>query len=227
MQFVIPITHTYSSNLYNIMQTLNSMPDIVACDFETASKWTDSEKEIMKEYLKEHDEDIDREDKRQIRQYIESTGLSHPSLTYVTHFSIAWSPTDAFVAVLPSDHHRMLVLKWLANTTRKQIWHNLSFDGKHILYHTGKFPLNYEDTEVLSKTMLNHVNILEAKVGLKHLMGYKYGDWAVSAENFNLDNMFDEGLIKYAAIDSCATFALWEEIQSTLTELKYDAEVSA
>lgn len=216
MQFVESINYTYSSNLYTIMSTLNNLPDLIACDFETASKWTDAEKEEMKQFLSEYDEDIDREEKRQIRQFIESDGLSHPSLTYVTHLSIAWSPTDAFVAVLPTDLHRQRVLRWLATTDRKQIWHNLSFDGKHILYHTGGFPKNYEDTEVLAKTILNHVNTFEAKTGLKHLMGYKYGDWAVSADHFNLDSIFDETLIKYAGIDACATYALWLEMQEAV-----------
>lgn len=200
------------------MQTLNNLPDTIALDFESASKWTDSEKDDMKQFLELHDDTIDREEKRQIRQFIESNGLSHPSLTYITHLSVAWSSTDAFVAVLPTDEHRRRVFRWLVNTDRKQIWHNLSFDGKHIMYHTGKFPKNYEDSEVLAKTLLNHVNILEAKTGLKHLQGHKYGEWAVSAENFNLDNIYDEELIKYAAIDACATFDLWEEMQENIKE---------
>lgn len=201
------------------MSTLNNLPDLIACDFETASRWTDAEKEEMKQFLAEHDEDIDREEKRQIRQFIESDGLSHPSLTYVTHLSVAWSPTDAFVAVLSTDLHRQRVLRWLATTDRKQIWHNLSFDGKHILYHTGGFPTNYEDTEVLAKTILNHVNTFEAKTGLKHLMGYKAGgNWAVSNDYFNLSEINNTDLIKYAATDSAMTYALWGEIQESLSQ---------
>lgn len=218
MQFVESINYTYSSNLFVIMSTLNKLPDTIACDFETASRWTTEEKEEMKQYLDDHNDTIDREEKRQIRQFIESDGLSHPSLTYVTHLSVAWSPTDVFVAVLPSDEHRKRVLRWLANTDRKQIWHNLSFDGKHIMYHTGSFPSNYEDTEVLAKTILNHVNTFEAKTGLKHLMGYKYGEWAVSADYFTLESIHDEDLIKYAGIDACATYALWLEIQESIKE---------
>jgi len=216
MQFVDSINYTYSSNLYTIISTLNRLPDLIACDFETASRWTDTEKENMKTFLEENDETTDREEKRQIRQFIESNGLSHPSLNYITHLSVAWSPTDTFIAVLPTDLHRKRVLKWLTTTDRKQIWHNLSFDAKHIMYHTNNFPKNYEDTEVLAKTVLNHVNTQEAKTGLKHLMGYKYGEWAVSTDNFNLDNMYDEDLIKYAGIDACATYALWLEIQEMI-----------
>ena len=56
------------------MSTLNKLPNIIACDFEAASRWTDVEKVEMKEYLEKHTE-ISREEKRQIRQYIESDGL--------------------------------------------------------------------------------------------------------------------------------------------------------
>jgi len=223
MQFVTSINYTYSNNLYTIMSTLNKLPNIIACDFEAASRWTDVEKVEMKEYLEKHTE-ISREEKRQIRQYIESDGLSHPSLTYVTHLSVAWSPTDAFVAILDTEQKRKAIFRWLISTSRKQIWHNLSFDGKHIMFHTGKLPKNYEDTEVLAKTQLNHTNPLEAKVGLKHLMGYKYGEWAVSKDHFNLENMHNEELLKYAGIDSCATFALWLEIQEVIHPEQYDEE---
>jgi hypothetical protein len=217
MTFIEKINYSYSNNLYTIMATLNKLPQIVAMDFETASKWTDTEKEEMKEFLKEN-EDIDREEKRQIRQFIESTGLSHPSFVHITHFSVAWSPTDAFVAVLDTEQKRKALLRWLVTTDRKQIWHNLSFDGKHIMYHTGKLPKNYEDSEILARTLLNHVNTFKAKSGLKVLMGYAYGEWAVSKDNFNLDNMYDEELIKYAGIDACATYKLWLEEQESIEE---------
>ena len=218
MQIIESINYTYSDKIYQIIRTLNSIEsDTIACDFETASRWEDSEKDVIKTYLEEHS-DLDLEDRRVLAQYVDSTGLSHPSLTYITHLSVAWSPTDAFVAILPTDQHRRAVLRWLISTEKKQIWHNYSFDGKLIYYHTGKFVKNFEDTEILSKTLLNHTNTLEAKSGLKHLMGYKYGEWAVSKDNFNLSNLYDEELIKYAGIDACATYALWEELNEATGE---------
>ena len=212
MQFSDSIKHTYSNNLFDIIRTLNSIEsDTIACDFETASKWSDLEKTQIKDYLEQYPDEIDRDETRELRQYLESSGLSHPSLTYVTHLSVAWSPTEAFVAILDTEQKRHVVLRWLTTTAKKQVWHNYSFDGKLIMYHTGTLSKDYEDTEVLSKTLLNHTNPLEAKSGLKHLMGYKYGDWAVAKDHFNIDNMYNEDLIKYAAIDACATYALWEE----------------
>lgn len=218
MKFVETINYTYSKNASTIISKLNQLPDLIACDFETASKWTDEEKEAMKTFLEEHDEEVCRDEKREIRQYIESNGLSHPSLTYITHLSVAWSPTESFVAILDNETTRNRVLRWLVNTERKQIWHNLSFDGKHIMYHTGKLPKNYEDSEVLAKTLLNHVNVFFAKVGLKHLMGHAYGDWGVEATHFNLSNIYNEKLIEYAGIDACATYKVWLEMQEAIKE---------
>jgi DNA polymerase I-like protein with 3'-5' exonuclease and polymerase domains len=220
MQIAEKVNYTCSNKLYTIMTTLNNLAknySILGCDFESCSRWSDEEKEEMKQFLEDHPE-TDREEKRQIKQFIESDGLSHPSLTYITHFQVAWSPNDSFVAILDTEEKRKRVFNWIINTEVKQLWHNLSFDGKHIMYHTGKLPKNYEDTEILAKTLLNHVNTFEAKTSLKHLMGYRYGDWAISADSFNISQIYDKNLIKYAATDSTATYALWEEMQESLKE---------
>lgn len=211
LQIVTNITYSSSNDLQTIMDTLNGLPDLIACDFETAPRWTDVEKEALKEKLA-NPEGMSVEDIRLIQQAISSTGLSHPSLTYITHFSVAWSETESFVAILDTDLLRLSVLNWLVTTTKRQIWHNFSFDGKLIHYYTKKLPINYDDTEILSRCLLNHVQTDEAKSGLKFLMGYRYGDWAVAKDHFNLDSIYNESLIHYAGIDSCATFALYGEI---------------
>lgn len=219
MQFVTKVEYTSSNNLFTIIETLNRLEkeyDVLGCDFESCSRYSDEEKEEMKEFLEKNEETLDREEKRQIRQFIESDGLSHPSLTYITHFQVAWNDHESFVAILDTEQKRKTVFRWIVKTKVKQIWHNLSFDGKHIMYHTGKLPQNFEDTEVLSKTLLNHVETYKAKVGLKELMGYKYGSWAISKDAFNLSQIYDEELIKYAATDPCACFSLYEEIMESL-----------
>jgi len=217
-QLVTEVNYSYSKDAEEIMTVLNNLPEVIACDFETASRWTNEEKTIMKTFLASEDCDADFEEKRQINQFIESDGLSHPSLTYITHFSVAWSEKDGFVAILDNPTTRKLVLDWLVTTERKQIWHNLSFDGKLIKYYTGKLPINYEDSEILARCLLNHVETVEAKSGLKVLMGYKYGEWAVSKDFFNLESIYDEDLIKYAGIDACATYSLWEEMQEHIKQ---------
>lgn len=192
---------------------LANLPDSpLAMDFEIASRWTASEKEQFKSVVKF----ASKWQRIKLQQKIDSDGLSHPALTYPTHFSCAWSETDAIVIILDTDEIRQAVLNWIANDHRMQIWHNFSFDGKVIYYHTGKFPAHYEDTQILAKTLLNHVDNFKSRTGLKELMNWAYGDWALVELDFNLENMYDERMLKYAAIDSMATMALYNDIQRDL-----------
>ena len=87
---------------------------------------------------------------------------------------------------------------------------------RHIRYHTGSLPKNYEDTQIFAKTLLNHVDVFKANTGLKELVGWAYGNWAVAPEEFDLAKQFDPDLIKYAAIDACATFFLWNRINADI-----------
>lgn len=192
---------------------LSKLPDIVALDFETASKFTDEEKIQLKEQLESLD-DSDFETKRILNQQIQSNGLSHPSLTRLTHMSIGLSETEAVVAIFDNPKVLKVAINWLVNTKTKQIWHNASFDFKHIYYHSnGKIPKNFEDTQQYAKSLLNHVEVWKANSGLKHLMGYKYGEWAVAPDMFHITNLHNETLLKYAAIDACATYSLWQTLE--------------
>lgn len=51
-------------------------------------------------------------------------------------------------------------------------------------------------------------------------MAYAYGDWAISKENFTLEEMWDENMIRYAATDSPATYKLYQDILSDLNKWK-------
>lgn len=202
-----------------LLQTLREISEhhsLVACDFEAASKYTDTQKELMRLQLADMQEGT--LDYHHLKQQIDSSGLSHPSLVRITHFSLAISETEAYVVIITNSKMQNILLNWLVTTEVTQIWHNASFDFRLIYYHTRKFPLNYEDTQILAKTLLNHVNNQKSMTGLKHLMGYKYGAWAVSEDNFNQAQMFEEHVLHYAATDACATYALWNEIQDSLKE---------
>jgi hypothetical protein len=65
---------------------------------------------------------------------------------------------------------------------------------------------------------LNHVEIFKAKTALKLLMGNYYGDWGISADNFTLAQQHDPVVIKYAAIDACATYKLWDYLNEYIKE---------
>lgn len=205
------VEYEYTDNAYKASKWLNELPDLFAADFEVASKFTAKEKDYLQ--LKYGlMKDLDFEQKRVIRQQIESDGLSHPSLTVITHLSVGWSSTDSRVIVCSSDKIRNIVYDFLINTDKTQIWHNAVFDFKHILYHTGYIPKKYIDTLLLARCILNDANGFKNNVSLKELMAYAYGDWAISKDNFTLEEMWDENMIKYSAIDSAATYKLYEDI---------------
>ena len=209
------VTHQQTNDAKEALQWLNSITaPIIACDFEAASRYTDEEKEEFKAQL----ETASRLDKHILQQRIDSSGLSHPSLSRLTHMSLAYSETESYVFIFDNQEIQDAVLNWIVTTHIKQVWHNLCFDGKHILHNTGKLPIDYEDSQVLAKTLLNHVDNSKSATGLKHLMGYKFGAWAVSSDNFTLANMYSPELIHYAAIDACATLTLWNEITSFLKD---------
>ena len=209
------VTFKSTNNLEEAKALLDSIQtNTIACDFEAASRYTEQEKEQFKQQL----ETAPRLEKHLLKQKIDSNGLSHPSLSQLTHLSLAYSETEAFVFIFDNKELQDYALNWLVTTDKKQIWHNLCFDGKHIFYNTGKLPKDYEDSQILAKTLLNHVDNSKSATGLKHLMGYKFGSWAVSADYFSLEQMYNPELLHYAAIDACATLTLWNEIQSYIKD---------
>lgn len=209
------VTYISTDDPIKAQQLLSSLTaPIVACDFETASRYTDEEKAAFQEQLSTVTPNS--VEYHTLLQRINSDGLSHPSLSRITHMSLAYSETEAYVFIVPTPEMESLIYSWITTTPIKQVWHNLCFDGKHIFYNTGTFPQDYEDSQILAKTLLNHVNNQKSLTGLKHLMAYKYGAWAIASESFHLSQMYDPQVLHYAAIDACATLSLWNDIQSSL-----------
>ena len=218
MEYPIKVNYQYTNNMYRAKQWLDNLPNLFAADFEVSSKYTLKEKEVFKYRLDNND--LSFEERRLLLQKLSSNGLSHPSLTVITHLSIGWSDRDSYVIICDNNQIRKLVYNFLTTTNKTQIWHNCCFDFKHILYNTGKIPINYIDTQLLAKSILNDANSFRDKTGLKDLMAYAYGDWAISKENFTLEEMWDENMIRYAATDSPATYKLYQDILSDLNKWK-------
>lgn len=218
MEYPIKVNYQYTNNMYRTKQWLDNLPDLFAADFEVSSKYTLKEKEIFKYRL--NNNNLSFEEKRLLLQKLSSNGLSHPSLTVITHLSVGWSDRDSYVIVCDNNQIRKLVYNFLITTPKTQIWHNCSYDFKYILYNTGKLPINYIDTQLLAKAILNDANSFKDKTGLKDLMAYAYGDWAISKENFTLEEMWDKDMIRYAATDSPATYKLYQDIMNDLNKWK-------
>ena len=214
MEYPIKVNYQYTNNMYRAKQWLDNLPNLFAADFEVSSKYTLEEKEIFKYRLDNND--LSFEERRLLLQKLSSNGLSHPSLTVITHLSVGWSNKDSYVIICDNNQIRKLVYNFLITTSKTQIWHNACFDFLRIYYITHKIPKQYIDTQLLSKSLLNNANPLKDKTGLKELMAYAYGDWAISKDEFTLEDMWKESTIRYSATDSCATYKLYEDIQAEL-----------
>lgn len=218
LEYPIKVNYEWTDDYNTAYTWLQQLPELFAADFEVASKYTKRDKELFK-YRLDHRK-LSDEEYRVNLQALVSDGLSYPSLTEVTHLSVGWTDRDSKVIVCNNANIRNLVFRFLTETTSTQIWHNASFDFKHIFYNTGKLPKNYIDTQLLAKCILNDADSFKDRTGLKDLMAYAYGDWAISKENFTLEEMYDENMIRYAATDSPATYRLYQDILKDLNGWK-------
>ncbi len=209
----IKVTSEYIETLEEVKALIKKLEkyDILGCDFEAATKYTDTQREILKTAA--------TSDKYGFFEHVaataalQATALDHPAHVKVTHFSVAWSTSESVVVILSSDAVTELVMDWLVSTDIKQVWHNASYDFRLIYYATGKVPKNYEDSQIFAKTVLNHVENAKSGTGLKDLAGSVYGNWGLDDESmFSLEHMYDEKLLRYAGIDSCATLWVWGQL---------------
>ena len=190
---------------------------VIAADFEVAVRYSAAELESWKALL-----DSGTLSKAEASPYLSkvmATALDHPSHCTITHCSIATSDNQAYVFILDNKAITNYVLNYLITTKQKQVWHNASYDFRHLQYHTGKLPYDYEDTQILAKCLINHVNTFKAKTGLKELAGHMYGSWAISKDNFSIEHMYDEHVLKYAATDSCAVHWIYDYIHTQCDDI--------
>ena len=214
------VNYKHTSNLYQASQWLEELPELIACDFEVAPKYT-PEQVKMAEFRLKNFKTMTWLERVKEEQIIKANGLSHVSQTVPTHLSVAWSPQDSIVIILNEESSRNYVCQWLADTDRKQIWHNFAYDGRIIYKYANRYPKNIEDTMLLAKCLTNHVEVYKCKTSLKELEGKSYGAWAISADYFKQDSMYDPDVIKYSATDSCATYNLYLDIQTDLQHPKW------
>ena len=209
MQQPIQINYKSTNRPHVAIQWLRELPELFSADFECAVKYTESD---ITQFKKELENEPTKHRAIELKSKLSATALSHPSHTCLTHFSAASSESDGFVLVLDNEPIAQLLLNFLVTTTKTQIWHNASFDFKHIHYYTGRMPLNYEDTQIRAKCLINHVDTWKANTGLKQLAGHVFGNWSDSPDTVTIRQMYDEDMIRYACTDACATYWLYEAI---------------
>jgi len=204
---------------YGITKILKdlSVHKLLSFDTETRSVYTKDEVKAAKTMLKDED-DIRTEDLRLVKLVAKSSGLSYPSLIKTTHFIFGLSPTHSVVIITNSINEEMKIWYWVINFKNKLIIHNSMFDLKICYQRTGKIPIDFVDTMLLAKTLINNADNWKAKVGLKDLMGSEYDPKWSLYNNYDVENLKDEDFISYCGIDGAATFGLYNELQKFIGE---------
>ena len=207
------VNYQSTSNYYRMDKWLKELMEkpLIACDFEVSPKWSQMELEHEKELLATYDT-TDWYKRTESLQKLNAEGLSNPYLTIPTHLSIAWSNQDAYVFILTNEQVRTDICYWLVNFPNTQIWHNAGYDFSYIMHYTNELPKYFEDTQLLAKSLLNHVEHVKCITKLKKLEGHRYGDWAISKDEFKLEEQFNTTMLQYAATDACAAFDLYLNI---------------
>ena len=206
----IDVSYSTARTAFSAKKLLDKISEypIITCDLEIAVKYTPEQLSKWQALL-----DSGTLSKAEASPYlskVKATALDHPSHCTITHCSIAISESQSYVFILDNKSITDYVLNFLVTTKQKQIWHNLSFDARFLQYFTGKLPYDFEDSQILAKCLINHVNTFKAKTGLKELAGHMYGSWGISKDNFDIAHMYDEHVLRYAAIDSCATYYIYD-----------------
>lgn len=201
---------TYSTT-FSALQRLQDLPHTLSLDFETQSIYSNEEREEAKQLLKHPD--IDRPTERLCKMAANSSGLSFPGITKITHMILGLSSSHSIVIIISSPQMEATLLNWVVQSDHHFIVHNAGFDIKQIYIKTGQFPKDYDDTQLLAKTYINHVEAWKASVGLKELMGQYYDPKWTTIKGYDNENLKDEAFLRYCSIDAAATYLLWEQLQ--------------
>ena len=199
-----------SWHINKILKELNTY-DILSFDTETQGVYSKEDKAEAKEYLKQNNLPVDV--KRIALQVADNTGLSFPSLVRVTHFVFGISENESIILICDNSALEMRIWEWIANFKGKLLIHNTLYDLKIMFNRIGKLPLDYEDTQLLYKSLINNVNVWKSKSGLKDAMGNEYDPAWQLMDDYEPDDLKEPKFLMYAAIDGAATFKLWFDMQ--------------
>lgn len=213
---IINVEFEVYASLWHIKKILGKLShkEIMSFDTETKGVYSKEERKEAVKYLK--GKDLPVTSKALALQIAENSGLSFPSLVNVTHFIFGLSEDKAVVLICENHNTEMFIWKWLAEYKGLLLIHNSLFDLKLMYHRIGKFPKNYEDTQLLAKCLTNNVVVWKCKVGLKDLMGSFYDPQWILVNEYELENSRDPKFLIYCSIDGAATFKLWLDIRGHL-----------
>ena len=193
---------------------------MLSLDFEVQSIYTLDERAEAKELLKCCTDDMVGEDIRLSKLVGNSSGLSHPKITKVTHVIFGLSESEAIIFVVNGPKTELMIMNWIVDFKGKLLIHNSLFDLKLVHHRTGRFPIDFEDTQLLAKCLINNTQDWHARTGLKHLMGEHYDPrWVTSIESYDIIDFKNDAFLRYCSIDGASTFKLWNLLQEHLDEV--------
>ena len=210
---MIDVKFKVYGNKWHISKILNELStrEVLSFDTETKGVYSKAERKEAKKYLKGKNLPINK--KSIALQIADNSGLSFPSLVNVTHFIFGLSESESVVIVCNDSQLEMYIWRWIANYKGLLLVHNALFDLKIMYHRVGKFPYNYEDTQLLAKCLTNNVEVWKCKVGLKDLMGSYYAPMWILVDEYEPVDPKDPKFLQYAAIDGASTFKLWYDIK--------------
>jgi len=209
-------TSTYS--IRNKIPELLANNSIISFDCETRSVYNKSDRDDAKEYLKQ----VTTADPlySQARMVAESSGLSYPSLVRTTHFLFGESKNKSHIVVCYTRELEVYLWNLIADYKGKLLVHNALYDLKIMYQRTGKLPIDYVDTALMVKCLINHTEIWKAKVGLKGLMGEYYDPRWSLMNDYEPVNLKDNEFIRYCSIDAASTYYLHELVLKEFEKTK-------
>jgi len=218
MNDFIEVSYEVYSTPWFIRQKLAQLEEHIMLSFDTETRSVYSKEERKEAKLLLKNPKISLKNKKLSLQVVNSSGLSFPSLVTVTHFIFGISDCESVVLIAENMAVEMIIWHWLAKYEGLIIVHNSLFDLKLMYHRVKKFPKNYEDTQLLAKTFVNHVDIWKAKVGLKELVGDHYlPAWSLF-DTYEPKNLRDPKFLMYAATDGCATILLYEQLEEHINK---------
>jgi len=220
---IIHVDYEVASTDYKINQVLKKLSSepLIAFDIEDQSLYSQQEITEAKKQIKSQEFPLyTREDQKLLKQIAKSSGLSNPRLVKVTHFNISISEDYSYILIITSPRSELRVWNWLASYQGKTVVHNATFDLKVMYNRTGELPLDYFDTQLATKCLVNDADEFKARVGLKLLMGSYYDPkWtALDEEGYNITDYKKASFLNYCAIDSASTYKLYQLLQEQLKE---------
>lgn len=217
---MIKVNYTVSSSRYLIQKKLKDLATrpVLSFDTETKGVYPKSERKEAQQLL-DKTPDLTPEELKLYRMVAGNNGLSFPSLVTTTHFIFGTARDHSEIIICNDPATELMVWRWVAAYKGLLLIHNTLFDLKIMFNRVGCFPQNYEDSALLAKCYINHVNIWKAKTGLKEIMGAHYDpSWSIM-DDYEPEDLRDPKFLKYASIDGAATFHLWEDLQEYREQL--------